>query len=1014
MLKQFAKAPGGVILLCDEAADKEIKSNARRLCQALSNSSKIKLKDKNMVRSIAALKKEVQDSIAKKISQVTTDKHLPISKCCQLARDANIKIDEDNEASKAGKQYADMVMKKVNGQTKDKMLPLQSPSLWHKWAKHDKERHRHEKIETTVTDYNTQKDDEKRKVRVEQLHYCTNLTPVMGCFLNHLLEKNATIRKYFLLWLKLFLDDHSRNILPKLHAKYQKTRDQLYALKHDNQSKDNSKITELTERLKIQNQELILASFGLEHLFREMGQIYEACIDFSGCTVSKTLQDNVERFPEIMADILEEGLCALEILDGDALHVPALWVLGVIDKLKVVCGKSAREKNGGKTFVLSVLGIQSSGKSTLLNTLFGLRFNVSAGRCTRGAYIQLLPLNNSLRQQIDCDYILVVDTGGLCSPELQLEGLKHDNELATFMIGLADATIINIYGEAPGDLDDILLTSLHAFIRMRNVEMNPGCLFVHQNVPNILASSKIKMGRQKFHNKLDNMTQSAAKVENCNEQYDSFRQVIDFDDKKLVFYFPSLWKGDPPMAPVNMGYSESAQTLKTALIEITQDKRTCRCSLGTFELRIKQIWQAVLQENFVFSFKNTLKVCAYNELDSQYTLWSWNLRSKLLEWENTTKLKINNFDTESEVLKLKVKQKIKEKRAESDVMKSEIKKTIIEKEIKCIAEICLSSAKSVIYKSHKETLEKMIAFLDSANYSDTLLQWTHETEKKIKELHDDNEKKAESYCEKLVYSKLNHVEVDHQEVVNLVKINSYITELVEKSWKEARRYSDKELENKFEDMWKQWMIDFEMKKAKTVEYPSPAEIDRATIAILRELMVADDPLIIRRLTEKSFDERTKNCSLELKVDKEIHFSSKEWCHVFMVIGDIDVQLADEFTKECLSKAREYLDKIKYELKLFNPSFVQKVLLDLFASLKDLMKPKNKSKFKFTAEYKVDMSLVICAYASAVFKETTEKIKKYNNPVVKLNKMKNDFMIKFKNKYKEVSDEKQRLTYMPQS
>ena len=591
MLKQFAKAPGGVILLCDEAADKDTKSNARRLRQALSNSSKIKLKDKNMVRSIAALKKEVQENIAKKISQVTTDKHLPISKCCQLARDANIKIDEDNEASKAGKQYADMVMKKVNGQTKDKMLPLQSPSLWHKWAKHDKERHRHEKIETTVTDYNTQKDDEKRKVRVEQLHYCTNLTPVMGCFLNHLLEKNATIRKYFLLWLKLFLDNHSRNILPKLHAKYQKTRDQLYALKHDSQSKDNTKIAELTERLKNQNQELILASFGLEHLFREMGQIYEACIDFSGCTVSKTLQDKVKHFPEIMADIMEEGLCALEIMDGDASHVPSLWVLAVIDRLKFVCGKNARQKNGGKTFVLSVLGIQSSGKSTLLNTLFGLCFNVSAGRCTHGAYIQLLPLNNSLRQQIDCDYVLVVDTEGLRAPELQLEGLKHDNELATFVIDLADATIINIYGESPGDLDDILQTSLHAFIRMRNVEMSPGCLFVHQNVPDILASSKSQMGRQKFHNKLDNMTQAAAKVENCDEQYDSFRQVIDFNDKKHVFYFPSLWKGDPPMASVNTGYSESAQTLKTALIEIsknkrTQDKRTCQCSLETIKLRV--------------------------------------------------------------------------------------------------------------------------------------------------------------------------------------------------------------------------------------------------------------------------------------------------------------------------------------------------------------------------------------------------------------------------------------------
>ena len=37
-----------------------------------------------------------------------------------------------------------------------------------------------------------------------------------------------------------------------------------------------------------------------------------------------------------------EGLHALELMDGDASHVPALWVLAVIEKLKVVCGKNAR------------------------------------------------------------------------------------------------------------------------------------------------------------------------------------------------------------------------------------------------------------------------------------------------------------------------------------------------------------------------------------------------------------------------------------------------------------------------------------------------------------------------------------------------------------------------------------------------------------------------------------------------------------------------------------------------
>ena len=375
----------------------------------------------------------------------------------------------------------------------------------------------------------------------------------------------------------------------------------------------------------------------------------------------------------------------------------------------------------------------------------------------------------------------------------------------------------------------------------------------------------------------------------------------------------------------------------------------------------------------------------------------------MLEWENKTKLEIYNFNTKS--TEKKVNEKIKELKVERDEQKkSDIKRSIIEKEIKFAAEHCLSTAKSEILKNHKETLEKMDSFLKSANHSDTLSQWRHETEKKIKKLHDDNDKKAESYCDELVKSKLNHVKVDHQEVVNLVKINSHITELVEKSWKEAKQYSDKELEKMFEDMWEQWMLDFETKTAKTVQYPTSAKIDNAIVTILREQMVADDPLIISKLTKKPFDERTKSGSLKLKIDKEIHLLSSKWYSSFMGGGNSDVKLADEFTKERLLKAREYLGKIKQDSKLFNPSFVQELLQDLFTSLKDLTE--KKSKFKFTAEYKVDMALVVCAYASAVFKETTERIKKDNDPVARLNKMKNDFMIKFKNKYKEVSDEKQ--------
>ena len=100
-----------------------------------------------------------------------------------------------------------------------------------------------------------------------------------------------------------------------------------------------------------------------------------------------------------------------------------------------------------------------------------------------------------------------MDTEGLHAPALDSVGTqKHNNEMATFVIGLADVTVINIYGEAPDDMDDILQTVVHAFLCMKNVELNPSCQFVHQNVAAISAGAKGKMGKDKFHEKLDEMT----------------------------------------------------------------------------------------------------------------------------------------------------------------------------------------------------------------------------------------------------------------------------------------------------------------------------------------------------------------------------------------------------------------------------------------------------------------------------------------------------------------------------
>lgn len=63
-------------------------------------------------------------------------------------------------------------------------------------------------------------------------------------------------------------------------------------------------------------------------------------------------------------------------------------------------------------FVLSFLGLQSSGKSTLLNAMFEVQFSFSTGWCTWGAYMQHLTVEEMHREELGFDFVLVVDTQG--------------------------------------------------------------------------------------------------------------------------------------------------------------------------------------------------------------------------------------------------------------------------------------------------------------------------------------------------------------------------------------------------------------------------------------------------------------------------------------------------------------------------------------------------------------------------------------------------------------------------
>ncbi|XP_061071585.1 interferon-induced very large GTPase 1-like [Conger conger] len=388
------------------------------------------------------------------------------------------------------------------------------------------------------------------------------------------------------------------------------------------------------------DKEISSCSLGTEHFLREMGQLYE-----SACSLPEALTPEIKRLPRLCAKLLQEGF-PLELVDGDSSNIPLEWVTQVLKELHDLTQDKCKIR------VITVLGVQSTGKSTLLNTMFGVQFAVSSGRCTRGAFMLLIRVKEDFKVRLGCDYIMIIDTESLKAPQLaQLDDShEHDNELATLVVGLSDITVINIAMENSMEMNDILQIVVHAFLRMKEVGRKPCCQFVHQNVPDISAHDSNMRDRKLLLEQLNEMTQAAAKMEKKGNNK-TFTDVMEYDAEKNTWYIPGLWHGNPPMAPVNAGYSESVDLFKSNVIEKFMEQKSGNSSAHTiieFLEWTKSLWQAVKYENFIFSFRNSLVAEAYAQLCTEFNQWDWAFRKNMYSWLMEAETKVSNFGTEAE------------------------------------------------------------------------------------------------------------------------------------------------------------------------------------------------------------------------------------------------------------------------------------------------------------------------------------------------------------------------------
>ncbi|KAL6483797.1 hypothetical protein MHYP_G00086690 [Metynnis hypsauchen] len=870
---------------------------------------KIGLRDRNH----AELHEELISVISICLQKCNSAPTFSLEESSELAKSCGFRVDEDSQECQAGKTGALEVIKLLKGgdisQIKAKFLPCQG-KLWQEWSGKNKEQYR---LYGDVEQTKSKIPEHMKSIRNQQRRTSLDL---MKAVCKHLTSKTISKKMYFVRWLGVYLDVSFLEKLSEVTKQYYKQLSDLQLLKRKREITDDFR--KKREELIQLSEKMDAVTFGLEHIVREMGQIYEA---WSECPERMT--GDVSILPVLAADLLISGH-PLELMDGDAAHVPLTWIESVLDKVTERLGDH-------RVFVLSVIGLQSSGKSTMLNAMFGLQFAVSAGRCTRGAFMQLIGVKDEVKDQLKFDYLLVVDTEGLHSLQLvaKQSTLPHDNELATFVAGLADLTLINIMGENPAEMKDIIQIVVQAFLRVKKVKLTPSCMFVHQNVADISDGEKNMEGKNQLQKKLNEMTRLAATQEVCSAEF--FTDVIKFNIQTDVHYFAQLWEGNPPMAPPNPRYSENVENLKQAILKAAAGKKCLK--LSELKVRIKDLWTAVLNEDFVFSFKNTLEISVYRRLEVMYGNWTWELRENMLFIEN----KLHNCIENGRL----------------DI----VDQRLIHEEI------------SGTFSAVKIKMEK---FFSEDKDAEILSQWKARTEQRIKAVHDSLTEAAARKLTELINLKKACKKLDE-------KKTQYENELFNRSKHLASRLKGKAMNEtsiwrEFDSMWGKWLSDL-----------------RAETPPIKDVSVEQE---VMNILSSSFERRTIYSNRDSGHYTEI-YNRKEYSeyatvkkHMFgfsCILNPKDHDSIRELVQVTVREAEEIIRTKPVDRTGYSDAYTQEIV----NYVKKRVTEFKAERFTLKNEFTVDLSLYVCDIAVKWFTDLHNFFRESNDPVIYLGNKKGE-------------------------
>ncbi|XP_051935120.1 uncharacterized protein si:dkey-202l22.6 [Hippocampus zosterae] len=354
---------------------------------------------------------------------------------------------------------------------------------------------------------------------------------------------------------------------------------------------------------------------GLEHFLREIGLIFELTHITAGSG-----SHNVLQLPSVAADLILSGI-PLELMDGDASNIPMRWLGSVLAEIK-------HRFPGDRLKVLTCVGMHHATNAEILSALFGVKFPDGCQRSTRGVYMIALQLPQKLKKKLNCDFLLLIDVEGLCSPppDRQISTQVSDNEMATVAAGMSDVLMQNLYSRTASELETSLTVAVNALLRIRECGSMPICkVFVQdEGINAILEATQLK----RVSDILQTETKSGERTHK-----DAETMILESNKKNSILYVRP-WYTKPLSKSVDTRHSEAMLKLKCTLFGALKEAATRSKPCGWLEFmgRLCSVWEAVKAESFSVSLQNKDIALIFSMFCTELSQWEDTLLEHMECW----------------------------------------------------------------------------------------------------------------------------------------------------------------------------------------------------------------------------------------------------------------------------------------------------------------------------------------------------------------------------------------------